>query len=209
MKISSIVALAAVAGAQSAASAPALCTLPRNSPCSTNDSCASGCCAVLAQSTKCVDPSIAVFAQFCPLNNPCGGKAGSSQQTYPSWCDDIAEKDKIYVSACGGDGKGADGMPAWCGSLDAKSKGCIAQCGGTFTPSCCDGMDAATRQYVVGCNGEDWGSVGGGGGGGGGGEGGGGGDGGGGGTSNAVMSQGRIIVGASLISSALTTWMLL
>ena len=77
MKISSIVALAAVAGAQSAASAPALCTLPRNSPCSTNDSCASGCCAVLAQSTKCVDPSIAVFAQFCPKDNPCGGVAGT------------------------------------------------------------------------------------------------------------------------------------
>ena len=77
MKISSIVALAAVAGAQSAASAPALCTLPRNSPCSTNDSCASGCCAVLAQSTKCVDPSIAVFAQFCPKDNPCGGQPGT------------------------------------------------------------------------------------------------------------------------------------
>ena len=60
-----------------ATSAPALCTLPRNSPCSTNDSCASGCCAVLAQSTKCVDPSIAVFAQFCPKDNPCGGQPGT------------------------------------------------------------------------------------------------------------------------------------
>ena len=57
--------------------APAQCILPRNSPCSTNDSCASGCCAVLAQSTKCVDPSIAVFAQFCPKDNPCGGRPGT------------------------------------------------------------------------------------------------------------------------------------
>lgn len=139
-----------------------------------------------------------------------GVQSVAGQQTYPSWCDDIAEKDKSYILACGGDGLGADGLPAWCGDLDA-SLVCVCGPPSTLTPSCCDGMDAATRQYVVGCNGEDWGSVGGGGGGGGGGEGGGGGDGdgGGGGTSNAVMSQGRIIVGASLISSALTTWMLL
>ena len=137
-----------------------------------------------------------------------GAQSVAGQQTYPSWCDDIAEKDKSYITACGGDGLGADGLPVWCGDLDA-SLVCVCGPPSTLTPSCCDGMDAATRQYVVGCNGEDWGSVGGGGGGGGGGEGGGGGDGGGGGTSNAVMSQGRIIVGASLISSALTTWMLL
>mmetsp|Transcript_18254 Transcript_18254/g.43231 ORF Transcript_18254/g.43231 Transcript_18254/m.43231 type:complete len:477 (+) Transcript_18254:215-1645(+) len=67
----------AVTSTPTTASAPALCTLPRNSPCSTNVSCASGCCAVLAQSTKCVDPSIAVFAQFCPKANPCGGMAGT------------------------------------------------------------------------------------------------------------------------------------
>lgn len=65
---------------------------------------------------------------------------------------------------------------------------CIAQCGGTFTSSCCDGMDAQTRQYVVGYNGESVGGVGGGMGGGGGG--------GGGGTSNAAMATS---IGTSIV----------
>ena len=92
------------------ASAPAQCILPRNSPCSTNDSCASGCCAVLAQSTKCVDPSIAVFAQFCPKDNPCGGAAGTK---VPKATGDNVKQQEItttYVHSAvpqtGGDGGG-------------------------------------------------------------------------------------------------------
>lgn len=108
---------------------------------------------------------------------------------YPTWCNDVG--DKTYVSACGGTGMNSDGMPAWCDTLDTKAKMCIAQCGGAFTSSCCDGMDAQTRQYVVGCNGGNSGI-----GGGGGGMGGGGGEGG---TSNAVMTNGHLIISTSVV----------
>jgi hypothetical protein len=65
--------------------APAVqCTLARDSPCKHNADCASGCCAVLATKTKCVEPSFPVFQEFCPVDNPCGGVPGTKAAPQPN-----------------------------------------------------------------------------------------------------------------------------
>mmetsp|Transcript_13154 Transcript_13154/g.37474 ORF Transcript_13154/g.37474 Transcript_13154/m.37474 type:complete len:417 (-) Transcript_13154:297-1547(-) len=62
---------------------PSTCSLARDAPCGHNEECASGCCAVLATKTKCVDPAIPVFKEFCPIQNRCNGVPGTKAEPEP------------------------------------------------------------------------------------------------------------------------------